>query len=63
MRKCGELSFNEAVELLFPLVTALEEISKPVALDQHILSRPLDDMSLANEVLETLAKQLERKDI
>jgi len=33
---------------------ALQEIGKPVSLDDHILTRPLDNMSDANESLTTV---------
>jgi len=41
---------------------ALQEIGKPVSLDDHILTRPLDNMSDANESLTTVEGILKKYD-
>ena len=49
-------AYSELLAEFKAVISVLEEIGKPVALDQHILSRPLDNMAQANEA-NTKAKQ------
>jgi len=57
-RDCMNQGFKAAVELLWPLIETLEELSKPVDLDSQVLERPLENMTLASEALADLEKEL-----
>lgn len=53
---CSEATFKGHSAAFWVADAALEEIGKPVSLDDSLLDRPIENMSLANE---TRAKMLD----